>query len=501
MADMLNTRPLDHSVTEIDYKPISGWAVAALTISGIYIAWAGSIAVTALYYHRPALSWFVVILAAIGLVLSIVARIHIKRSEGTRDGLKQATIAWWLSVLGGVAFLAYLFASKLALEQQAERAANEWFSLLKEAGSDPVKLNQAFLQTIEPTRRQNIDPADSTGLEAHFGAGPLPSFRNSELLRLFERNGKDVEVASLGVSSLQQTEAGYQLDYTFQIRSPEGIANLNLVLFGSEGKNIAGREWHVGMPPGGLTIQSTTTYGRLLLLLQDEAREVGMTWMFAYKAKDSASYYLLTLPADKRAPLAAALDAVRIAIHKIAGLTVPPLSLVAIPDVTLTPNEAKPSDFPFYALNANRFFHFGTVTNETKRRMREAFRFGRMERGGESRLINLETTPQLLVTPQEIRYTFPVELGIPGTPMGFYGGRLVIVSRVPELIAELNDLYAKGKANPGAKDETANPLAQRPPRNWQAVRLEVNLEPLQAPKQGPGPGAGPGGPPGPAGPQ
>lgn len=501
MADMLNTRPLDHSQAGMDYKPISGWAVAALTVSSLFVAYIGVISVTALYTNRPALSndWK---FGIIGLVLAIAARLHIKRSEGTRVGLRYATTAWWLSVVGGATFFAYNLASKIALKQQAEVAATEWFDLLKQGKSDPVKLNQAFLKSIEPTRRQNIDPSNTAELDANFGGGPLPGFRNSDLVRHFERNGEDVSVDSLGVSALEQIDTGYKLDYTFRIRSPEGIANLSVTLFASEveirlddGSKKMSREWHIVMPQGGLTIESSTTYGRLLQMLQDEAREAAMTWMQQYSSRQSAEFYLMTLPVRERPALAAVLDAIRIAMFKIGGIPVPPLALTAIPKVVLTPEEAKVESVVFHALYANGFFGIGTVTEDKKNRLREAFRVGMMLRGGESRLINLETAPQITVTNQEVRYTFPVDMALAGG--GFSGARLVLVSQNPELVAQLTDLYAKGKSSPESLDEAqVTSILQRMPRDWRVARLETTLESLVAPKQSPGGGPPAGPPPG-----
>jgi hypothetical protein len=497
MGDMLNTRPLDQPKAEIDYKPISAWAVAALTVSGIYVLYVGVVAATALHTGRPALSNDY-LFALIGFVLSIMARAHIKRSEGTRVGLQYATLAWWLSIVGGGAFWAYNVASRIALREQAKDAATEWFDLLKTYGKDSkagkpdstVVVNQAFLLTQEPTRRQGIDPGNASALDANFGGGPLPAFRNSDLVRYFERNGEDISIKSLGVSTWEQIDAGYKLDFTFELRSPEGIANLNVILFGSEGKNIAGREWHIVMPQGGLTIQSSTTYGRLVQSLHDEARETAMTWMQLFTLKQNAEYYLLTLPAKDRAPLAAALDATRIALIKVAGMPVPPLTFTAFPKITLTPEEAKSGLAVFHALQARDFFAVGTVTDDKKNQLRDAFRVAMMMRGGESRLINLETAPQINVTSQEVRFTFPIDMALGGRTGGFCGGRLVLVSQSPQLVAELNDLYGKGKANPEAKIDEAqvSSIMQRYPREWRVARLETTLEPLQAPKQGPGAG-------------
>lgn len=514
MADMLNTRALDHSVTEIDYKPISGWAVAALTIAGLYVLIVGTIAATALYEKRPALSVVWVILAVIGLILSIVARIHIKRSEGTRAGLKQAAIAWWLSVMGGAAFGAYIYASKIALEKQAEDFSREWFTLLKQGKDDSTKLNEAFLLMMPPNRRQGIDPEAA----AELGAAQWPEFRNSELVRLFERYGDDIAVVAIGVSNWQQIDTGYQIDYAFQVRSPEGIVDLNLILFGSEGKDFVGRQWHVAFGKGAMTTQSRTTYGRLLNHMQDEAREVGEAWQFNLghgregfevnsRQGHIADVYAMTLnPAERK--IIAAFNVAQIGIARAGGLPIGTFSLLANASGIPPTNDSDSEDRLFHALQNNGFFTITEkISDEKKTRLRDAFRFKQIMKAGESRHVNLDTAPQISVTAQEIRYSHPIEFAVPSgntsKPPIICGGRLIIVSQNPQIIAELFEQQAKGKANPTAKDETPiNLLATRPPRDWRILRLESNLEPLQMPKtaaaQGGPDGLPPGGPGGPA---
>src|SRR5262245_46962964 len=128
--------PLERPASEIDYKPMSGLAVAAMVVTGIYILAIAIIASFALYYRKPTLSWSWLFLAGLGLALTIAARIQIRRSEGTREGMKLTTISWWLSVLGGAAFAAYLVASSLALRKQSEDEAQRFFTLLKK--NDPL---------------------------------------------------------------------------------------------------------------------------------------------------------------------------------------------------------------------------------------------------------------------------------------------------------------------------------------------------------------------------
>ena len=86
------------------------------------------------------------------------------------------------------------------------------------------------------------------------------------------------------MSNWQQIDKGYRVDLSYRLASPDGIFDLNLILNGSEGKDFVGRQWQISTQ-GNLSPQVWTTYGRLVLESQDEARRFADSWVRMVQAK------------------------------------------------------------------------------------------------------------------------------------------------------------------------------------------------------------------------
>src|SRR5262245_26908464 len=102
MSHELKSAPAVPADSEAGYQPLSGLAIAAIgvasltTIGMVLLAWASRSA------GKPAVDMLARVLfgaALLGIALSVAARFQIRRSEGTRVGIKMANVAWWLSVL------------------------------------------------------------------------------------------------------------------------------------------------------------------------------------------------------------------------------------------------------------------------------------------------------------------------------------------------------------------------------------------------------------------
>jgi hypothetical protein len=316
---------------------------------------------------------------------------------------------------------------------------------------------------------------------------------------LFQRNGSEVEVQPLGVGTWNQVDSGYQVETGFRLKAAEGTFNLRLVLIGTEGENVIGRQWHIIVPDAGLTPASRTSYGRLLDELSTEAEKIAQNWIFTItQQKMPAGAYIETLPLAERAPLRMLQTAA------VACPSVPPeFALLA----TLSGLQGNPNpdwDPVFSAMMKRHCFQIeGPVFVEKKKeqelnqRIYESWKLASIVPAGSNRLQNPETTPILTITDSEIVYSFPIEIGLPTSPMTHAKGRLIVSSAVPSLVREMHDLKIKGKANPETTDATPTELlSTRPNREWRVVRIETNLEPLAAAERPPGPGgpASPGGP-------
>jgi len=475
---MTNPLPLpqaERSSTETDYQPISGLAIAAIVVSGLFVLIASFTAAIAVWNKRPVLNVWLLGLAVLGLILSIAARIHVRQAEGTRTGARLAAIAWWMSILGGAGLGAYMYASVFVLREQSEKVAFDFLELLKKD-----RINDAFIQTIPPLQRpKNLDE-----LEGRFGSYMLPTFRGSELVRLFMRNGKDVKVSSLGMRSWEQVDTGYRTEMSFRLSSAEGVSEVNFALTGAEGPNIIGREWNL-TTEGGLIPKVQTTYGRLVLELQHDAgREVG-EWLNHLGVRNRERAYLFTLQPAARAER----ENVLLAKQAAAGLlsvylpwgksTLPPDRQAASGSDPRHAVANELLDREFFVLEGGKL-----LTEDSKKTFRELWYNGMMLPTGASRMQNAEKTPILTITPEEIVCRYPIEIAMPTLPLTYSKAWLELVSTNPALLQELQVLHVQGLANPDQADMTkGEPLRSRPGREWRLRRIETSLEPLQAPPQ------------------
>jgi len=454
--------------TEADYRPLSGLAVAAIFVAGAYILLVLGTALVAISQKRPALNSTLLVLPVIGIALAIAARVQIKRSEGARIGLRLSGIAWWLCVVGGIGFGAYYGASYVALRQQSEKIAADWFDLLKKR-----EVDRAFYYTIPPQFRQSINPAATAELEARFGQGQLPGFRNSELARFFKRSGDDVTIEPLGLTSLEQIDNGYKVDLSFAVRSPEGRYEVDLSMTGMEGPNFNGREWQVTVGEGGLLAKGLTEYGWLVNELEREALPLANSWLATLQTRQFDETMVLALPEAERPLQLAMLLARRMAAPL-------PLLIGNSPE-----NDA--ATRAFKQLSRNGFFVLDPGVPETaekKELFRQAWMIGSMSPAVPMRYLDSETSPAMSVTREAITYTLPLEIRLPGMPIMFARGRMVLAVESKEVVEAL--AAAKARCGPGAaiaQTPIGIGLNALPPRHWRVVRLESNLEPLQVPSR------------------
>ncbi len=474
MADPFPVSPVDRAASEIDYKPVSAVAVAALIVSGLFVLIVFVTAISAFVSKRPALNWEMLLIAVIGLGLSIAGRLHIRRSEETRTGLRLATIAWWLSVLGGVVFAAYYGGSVFALWKQSDKAAAAWFDALKKQEFD-----RAFLATIPPLHRQGINPQNSTEIEARFGPTAV-GFRNSELVRFFQRNPDSVVVEPRGMGKLEQIDNGYRLQLAYRLQSPEGVSDLTLMLTGSEGKNFNGREWQINTD-GNLIAKSRTTYGRLVLELQNEARLRADNWLKAAQLKMREQILRTTLRTDEQVELNKLLNQKR-------GLDVLLGGLAAT--VAAAKFDEHLWDATFDDLMGHSFFNLdgNQLLDESKKKaFRDVWRLGALFPAGQSpfQIQSHDRFPQMSITDKAITCTILIDMGLSPVARSAAKGKLVLDCDSPEFIKELQEMKVKGKEHPDAADETKTDLlSSRPARYWRVVRLESSLEPAQPQRAG-----------------
>jgi hypothetical protein len=273
----------------IVYRPVSGWAVAGFGIGALFAFVIAANTVVALAQGAPMFfpAW-ILSLAVVGIVCSLIGQRQIELSEGTRAGAKLARLGIWLSLLSGLGYLSYYYVTGLALQNQANEflmVKNEeggFFPLLKEAATKPSKLNAAFLLTLPASARAGR-PDDEVGMiQLHDqpgkdGApGPLTQFREGYFPRiLYKHLADDAEITPLGVQEWKYEMRSYKIYRTYRIKTKEVELELLVAVFSTEAE-AAGKErkWFVNLresTPNLKTITRTPTGEgvKLLRLLAD----------------------------------------------------------------------------------------------------------------------------------------------------------------------------------------------------------------------------------------
>ena len=461
-----------------EYQPVSPLAVAAMCAAGLFALLVLILGAVALYARKPVIVPELLLLALAGLGLSVAARIQVQRSEGTRVGLKLATVAWWVSVLSGAGYAAYWQANELAIRQQAANFAEDWFKNIKEG-----RLGLAFLQTVEPARRQSASGDDRYGLEVQFGQGPLPLFEANEVVRLVERNGADLQAPEpLAVRDVTTQKDGFGVTMSFRLRCPEGVFRVVVPMIGVQGKELVGRQWFILVNRTGAEEARRTTYGRLVMELREEGADLARRWRDLLDTHQSGAAYRLTLPEDRRAA-GERLETAWAALAGGAGeLFAPP---------SLRPETLLAGDF-FIDEKAKR-----SAEGKKLETFRQIWSRGRIAPVGAARGPLAERTPpQIRVTPDAIRVEVSVEIPLPELHQSMTAGRIVLICDDPYWVAEMQKQRQAGAANPDQMDDRqVRLLESAPPRRWRVAHLASSLEPLP---QFTGPdGSTPGGPPGP----
>lgn len=247
----------------IDYRPLSGYALAGFIVSVVF---ALLVVVTTLIALAQGLPFFfpfwVVLLAAVGLVLSLLGQQQVRNSEGTRAGLALARAGFWTSLFTGLGYFAYYYVTGLAVTSQAnhfllvnDSPTNGFFARL-EKQDDPVELRSAYLFTLPANQRGGAKPQDAAAMAVVHdqpgrdgSPGRLTAFARSLLVRAFHKGTLGLGPAviePLGVHSWGFESNSYKVARNYRLRSPEVEMEFLIPVQSTEG-DAAGqmREWFV----------------------------------------------------------------------------------------------------------------------------------------------------------------------------------------------------------------------------------------------------------------
>ncbi|HMC90169.1 MAG TPA: hypothetical protein VKI17_11505, partial [Gemmataceae bacterium] len=227
----------------------------------------------------------------VGIGLALTGLILISRSEGTLTGRKLANWGLGVCALTALGYWAYYAALSFAVGDQAETFARNWFQKLMASGDDPVQLNSAFLDTQEPAQRQRINPSNTQEINLRFmmalppaaGAtqrGPLPAFREKDIVRVLRQGGPKSQVVSKGVKDWEYKSGGYRVELLFQVNTDDAVSELKVALHGVESRTheFEGRAWYVLYGSTAVVRQAPTDLGQRVRALRKQSLQFIQNW-------------------------------------------------------------------------------------------------------------------------------------------------------------------------------------------------------------------------------
>ena len=460
---------------EPGYQPLSGYAVAAVVVAGLFAVVLVALVVVGLTSNRTPLTYQVLALAVAGIVLAVAGRSHIRNSEGTRTGLRLANGAWWVCVLGGAGFGAFLLANEFVLRAESKRKADAFFEALK-AGKE----QEAFEQYVLPVElRGRADPG-TPDFETVYAPTGYPIFSAHKLLQAFRRNNGKVECEHIGSRDVGQEGEGFKATHSYRITVAEGVFVVQLKLVADEAK--AGKpQWHIQAGQGlGITEpnwEHFSEFGRLVMEVEQEAGKVARDWMMdlTNARPGIAHLYLLPLAARDQA----------MAARHVAGYMAG-AAMFAIPPPGGTDQE-------FDQLQKAGFFRRDAAGNSLSEQKASELRkqwmsptlapaspMRRGPLGGAS--AGIETFE---LTPSTATVTVQADLVLGRGGQQFVPVTIGIVCSDPGLISLLSAARDKG---PSAQGDGTVSLRTLPPRDWRIAFFQTTME--QPPMPGPPGGDG-----------
>jgi hypothetical protein len=481
MAEPTPAPVLPSTADPTPYVPVSWMAVAAIGVASLFAGILVVLGVIAFRERKPLINDWILVLPAVGFVLSFAARRVIRNAEGTRTGENLANTAWWICLVAGLGYAAYLLAIDYAIRRDARGTLDRWVEKLK-AGDD-VSINDAFLRTRDPSQRAKILPEDTAQIEGRFREDYL-GFKQSDLVRIVGRNKGQCEIVPEGVREWAYRAGGIDCAFQGTMRCPEGKFPFLVALRGTDaipGGETVGRQWWVlfSAQHGYLSRdqRALTPYGWMMVGLEESGGFFGNQFVMSLRAGPWAVPYAYQAMMNPKATasfrewqMAAITTPGRLAVAGGLGAAAPyttDFTAYSFPDQFLrTPSGGEPT--------AEQRKLFTAIWETT----------GLLPAGG--RLRNSADTHSILtIKDTAVELRVPCELPFPGQDTTAAArGRLVLVSTEPDITRELNQL--RGEANPDDGTPTPPLSVSRREFKWRVDHLESDLVKVQMQQRMPG---------------
>lgn len=454
--------------TGAEYVPVSGTAVASLAVGVVFVVGIVVVAGFAFVRKQPFIATEVLIFPALGVLLAFTARRQIAAAEGAKVGEWSANAGWWLSVVGGLGYVAYLGGMEFAIRNDAEREFRAWADAV--VAIDPANpadpnVYEACYRMQPPGLRATTNRRDAAAMEAKFRDG-LVGLRQLDVVRVAGRNRGAVTFVPGGMKEWQQTPNRVTCTLAGKMLTPEGEFDLVVPMEASveQGK----REWQVKATANGFVqSQALTRYGWLVYHVEQTGKAFAQELQTALTTpgQQLVAYDAFVRPDGSPARTKWLIeDPARLALTGAATRLYPrPVGYPGVLDTLFT-------------------LPGGVVPSQPDRdRFRYCWDNMRITRAGASLRDSPDANPVLRVAADAVEFWVPIELVLPGGvgPSGSARGRIVLRCADEALAAE----FAKARAEGGRPVGIPPSDVMSRPVPWRVVRIESDLKPIPvAPK-------------------
>ncbi|MBX3398410.1 MAG: hypothetical protein KF873_06695 [Gemmataceae bacterium] len=476
---------LSPSGDPVGYAPYSVTAILAAVLAGLFLAALVLLGGAALIGGTQLVEPLFLILPAAILVLAFAARRQIANSEGTRVGVSLCNFAWWVAVLGGSGYGAYLVGRMVGVQQDTKEALVEWMAVLQKADPiDPRTLDfhKAFQKTIDIGRQKSLEaktPAEIEAAQRGFADDTgstigITRFRQLDLLRILHRNRNFAPQFTFdGLQSWQQDQSGLRCKSAGTLRCPEGEFRLN---FDMMRQPVPGDRpaWRVVAPANGFVGSGKLTrYGRELEKMERYGRVLVTTSLLT--TFGALPQFRPQLVADFEKP-----NEFAVAIRYFSART----AECAAVGVAAT---VRPEPPGYETLIKSQFFapiarSDAAKDGDPRERFFAAWRDGRIVPAG---LILAETPdqyPLITVTEKMVEMRVPIEIQSPRleSSQSAARGAVVLVCDDAEYIGKLNELRRAAATEAPAESWPTEVFEQSIP--WKIVRIVSDMKHVTMPK-------------------
>ncbi len=491
---MADSPKLPSTSDSTGYAPYSVTAMLAAGLAGLFAVFLVILGLIAFWNTQHFVQPLMLAMPMIALVLSFAGRRQIKSSEGTRIGYPLCNFAWWVAMVGGMGYAAYLLGIGFAVRTDAAAAVKIWSEHVAKSNltdANDAEFYEAF-RGVAPTGRQMSISYKSPAAIADtqkVWKEDLVIFRQIDVMRIAHRNKGAFEIVPGGLSQWVREPSG-ALNCTMNavMKCPEGHFELTLQMM--QDKNSQQEmTWQIVLQPQGFVKSAKlTNYGFLIRDLETAAATYvyqDMLPVFSFGGQNAIVLPTFAGPMSK-SPHALSL------IQKSFG------RMAAIGGAGFVHPE--PNDFS--AQIATQFFTPLDNSEASAEKVRELYlsiwrgtrsssSLGRISPPGTIIAENRDTAPVLTLTDKLATIKVPIELQVPNGESSQTGARgaAILVCDDPTLFQKLKDARAAAASEtPVEMQERSSEFLTVP---WKLSKFESDMKPVKKPTA---PGGGPPGP-------